>query len=283
MFEDQVTALNFPSPPKTGADLPEHAERIVRLCDERLRIGHFVIHLPDEVRWSPQMFEITGVPFRTGALKLEDMIEPFDGTDRIRLAEVVTTALKDRKGFQATLRLRRPDGSLRLVECVGDVTHDAGHLEAIVGVLREVEWRQAGPRGSVADLDQLKATVQAMPVPALLTDTEMHILAFSDLWAKSHGITSRDVVGKDVLEVVHRAPAGWALEHAKVVAGHPSTTERMFHDPATNRPMKCMTSLTPWRQADGAVAAVITIIGWSEFGFASKEIATFVKNRPLRG
>lgn len=282
MFEELISTLHFPSvgngTAMPASPLVDHAARIMVLRDERFHIGHFVVKMPDEVHWSPEMYEICGVTHRSSPLTLADVISPFEGEDRARLAEAVAEALKHRKGFQGTLRVRRADGELRLVETVGDVVVEDGHLAAVVGLMRDVTEVTRGP-APAEESSRMKALVEAMPVPAVLTDRTMRIVACSDLWSKSHGVPRNEAIGKDLVEAVEKAPVGWALEHEKVVAGKTITTERTFHNPTTGRPVRCPTTLCPWRAEDGAVQGVLTMIGWSEFAFASKEVANHVRKR----
>jgi PAS domain S-box-containing protein len=280
VYDDLITTLHFPSRDEAGPAM-DYAGRMIRLKDERLHIGHFVVALPDEVHWSAEMFDIFGVPHRPGPLRLADVIEPFDSEDRVRLGELIRTSLRDRKGYHAKLRVRHPDGDLRLVETVGDVVVEDGRLAAVVGLLRDITSSAAAPMAG-SDLERMRALIEAMPTPALLTDHEMRILACSDMWAKSHGVIASQVLGQDVLKVVHKAPVGWSLEHEKVLGGKAVTTDRMFHNPATGRPAKCMCSVLPWVVGDGTIRGAITIIGWSDFAYASKEIAAYVKAQRIR-
>lgn len=281
MYDDLVTSLHFSSPDDDFVATPPHVGRLMRLGDERFHVGHFVLSLPEDVQWSSEMFDICGLPRQAGMLRLADFVEPFDGTDRLTLADLIRTSLLERQGFQARLRVRRPDDEVRLVEIVGDVVVDGGRLVAIVGLMRDITG-QASPPVATSELERMRVLIEAMPVPALLTDPEMRILACSETWAKSHGVIAAQVIGQDVLKAVHKAPVGWSLEHEKVLAGRTVETERTFHNPASGRPSKCACALTPWVVDDGTIRGVITIIGWSDFAYASKEIAAFVKTQRLR-
>jgi PAS domain-containing protein len=228
------------------------------------------------------MYEITGRPPQATGLGLADLIEPFEGVDRIRFAEIVGHSLREKTGYQTVLRLRRPDGTLHRVEVAGDVMVDGEQLLGFVGLMREVSQSDSvAPSGD--NLERAGALVKAMPIPAVLTDPDMRVLAFSNLWARSHGVASGEIVGHDLIEVVPRAPVGWALEHAKVVAGQTIIGDRTFHNPLTGRPVKSMANLCPWYGEDGAVQAVITMIGWSDLIYATKEIAAAMKGRVVRG
>lgn len=280
MYDNLITTLHFPSRDDAGPP-PAYAGRMIRLRDERLHIGHFVVELPDDVHWSSEMFDIFGVAPRTGTLKLADVIAPFDPEDRVRFGDLIRSSLKDRKGYHAKLRVRHPDGDIRLVETVGDVVVEDGRLAAVIGLVRDITTTAGAPMATT-ELDRMRALIEAMPTPALLTDHEMRILACSEMWAKSHGVTAAQVIGQDVLKVVHKAPVGWSLEHDKVLGGKTVETERLFHNPATGRPAKSMCSVIPWVVADGSIRGAITVIGWAEFAYASKEIAAFVKTQRLR-
>lgn len=277
MFDDQIAISQFPSLTISGP-APEYADRIMWLRDARFHIGHFVFRMPDEVHWSPEVFEICGLPVKHGPLGLEDVFSVFDSDDRARLAELLAQALRGKTGYQATLRLRRPDGEVRLVETVGDVVLEDGHLTAVVGLMRDVT-DVPRPTAPMGETDRIKTVIEAMPVPAVLTDRQMRIVACSDTWCKSHGVSRADAIGKDLVQAVEKAPVGWALEHEKVVAGKAASTERQFVNPTTGRPVRCQTTLTPWVGEDGMVQGVITVVGWSEFAFASKEVAALVRRK----
>ena len=282
MFEDLVQGDHFHSTsgPLHGCGM-RYADRVMRLWDERFHIGQFVLELPDRVAWTPEVFDIFGLQHREGHLSLADLVGAFEPEDRQRLVVLIAGSLRDRKGFHATLRVRQPGGEVRLAELACDVITNDGRLGAMVGLVRDVTRTvaQAPPQG---EAERMGAIVAVMPVPAVLTDTSMRIVACSDVWARSHGVLGRNVRGLELIAAVDKAPVGWALEHDKVLGGKTITTERTYHSPASGRPLVCPTTLVPWVDSQGTVCGVLTMIGWSEFAFASKEIAILARKQ-MRG
>lgn len=252
-----------------------HTEQVLATVDRRLGIGLFDLDLATQsIRWSPTVFDIYGLPYASKAVSLEQALAPLVVEDRTRVAALMMQSIKHRTSYHMELHLRRPDGETRLVEVATDPVEKDDRVVALVGGIRDISARGASTTSSSDQWIQASELVSHWPVPAILIDRQMKIVACSDLWLKSHGLGPRKaVLGADLIEIVPGAPVGWALEHDRVLAGHTVQTERVFHNPVTRRPVPCRTTISPWRSMEGAVVGTLTVIGWSEFSYSSRDLA----------
>ncbi len=71
--------------------------------------------------WSAQLFQIHGLDQRGGAPGIQEYLALVHPEDREFVAEVVRRMLSDRREFDFTKRIVRPDGAIRYVRCVGSL------------------------------------------------------------------------------------------------------------------------------------------------------------------
>jgi two-component system, NarL family, sensor histidine kinase UhpB len=113
------------------------AQRIAKLGNWDLDIASGRLH------WSEQIFEIFGLDRRTFGASYEAFIECVHPDDRARLEAAQRAALAGAARLDIEHRIVRPDGTVRTVHELGDLTRDAaGRPVRLVGTVLDITERR---------------------------------------------------------------------------------------------------------------------------------------------
>jgi PAS domain S-box-containing protein len=108
--------------------------------------------------WSPELFAIHGLAVDVKAPTPPEYMALVHPEDRAFVTEEIQKMLADRRGFDFTKRIVRPDGTIRHVRCIGTPVTSAGVFQGLVGtgidVTEQGELTKA-LRNSEAELRQL--------------------------------------------------------------------------------------------------------------------------------
>lgn len=142
----------FPGPGGTlavsGTDITDRrkVEQQLRVKQEHLllaqrsaKIGSWELDVEDEeISISPEFADIAGLPHYVTRLRYADFLNAlFVSEDRRMAEEALSKALRGRKEFSIELRLKRPDGEVRLVSSRGKVFYNQGK-SVVLGVLIDI-------------------------------------------------------------------------------------------------------------------------------------------------
>ena len=83
--------------------------------------------------WSPELFAIHGLDPAQKPPTVAEYMALVHSDDRDFVAQQIQTMLAERRGFDFTKRIVRPDGSIRHVRCVGTPAADGGVFQGFVG------------------------------------------------------------------------------------------------------------------------------------------------------
>jgi PAS domain S-box-containing protein len=92
--------------------------------------------------WSRQVYTITGLDPDRPAPALEAYLELIHHDDRIFFQTTVEEALARQQGYDIEHRIRRSDGSMRIVHCMSRPVFKDGQMVALSGVIQDVTERR---------------------------------------------------------------------------------------------------------------------------------------------
>jgi len=109
--------------------------------------------------WSDELYRIYGVDAGQEQPTFETFLEQVHPADRVLTATVVARALAEGRGFTHEDRVRRPDGSVRIIRTQGEIIRDTrGRVLKLVGACLDItESRNAeiAQRAAAASLQSL--------------------------------------------------------------------------------------------------------------------------------
>ncbi len=139
-----IYAVDITARKKVEAELRIKQEHLL-LTQRAVRIGTWELDVEDEyLTISPEFAEIAGLPAHLSKLKYSDFLGTlFLSGDRKKSEEALQQALRKRKEFSTELRLKRPDGQVRLVSNRGKVFYNQGK-PIVLGVLVDITSPESG-------------------------------------------------------------------------------------------------------------------------------------------
>lgn len=265
MFENLLRAAISPAARASTIEM-EMAESgaMLRLVEEHLGLGLWRLELATaELFWSRRAFAIYGMPPRPGPVDLQVANALLVPEDRARAAEVMLKAIKDRVGFEYTLRIVTAEGALRVIDCVADLEFNpGGGVRAVFGTVRDITKRAQVEEISTGRGSLLKALLKNVPSAIAIVDRSMHYLAVSDHWLSGHGHRSAsDLIGKSHYDVRPEITQAQRLEHQRVLAGETIRSPRAYLTDKNGEPIPQMCTMSPWFTAGGQIGGLIMMLG----------------------
>jgi two-component system sensor histidine kinase UhpB len=128
------------------------------------RIGIWERDLRDgSVIWSKEMYDFFGLDPRRFQPTLEAALERVLPEDRLANDEVRQKALQDRRPFQLEFRIRKPDGSVAVIQSRAEVIVDeGGEPVRMVGVAQEVTAQRRAEEELRRSSEELRALSQRL-------------------------------------------------------------------------------------------------------------------------
>lgn len=114
------------------------AERTLAITEQITHIGSWEWRPPEAtVRWSDELYRIYGYEPQSRAITPEFFLSHVHPDDRERVQRHVARAIEQGGEFQWSERIVRPDGTVRILETVGEVQAEAGSC-SLFGTCRDV-------------------------------------------------------------------------------------------------------------------------------------------------
>jgi PAS domain S-box-containing protein len=177
------------------AALREH-EELLRLGLTAARMGTWDMNVvTSELVWSEQLEPIFGLAPGTFGGTFESFLELVHPDDRGEVVERIETALAERREFEATFRIVRPDGDVRWILEKGQATYDLG-------------WKPLRMRGVGLDVTALKRA-----------ETERELLLSREQTARQEAENANRLKDEFLATVSHelRAPLNAILGWVKLL------------------------------------------------------------------
>ncbi len=266
MFDKELIVKSIRSLAETDLGPPvADAARALQLIESRSGFGQWRVTFPGSVVLSDRVCEMFGWMPTEEPLPLQEMVKPYHIEDRGKLLTLIKQALDGRKGFHCRLRIKRPDGQIRVIETIADVRMVNGRVADLFGFSRDVT-REIERELEVQDrLKLVQELVGDMPAPIVVLDEKLRVMDCSIFWLKAHRFTEkREVVGKLLMMLTPGMPPEHKDEYERAIKGQRIRTKRTFTSPTTNQPIQFNALITPWYMGDKKVGGITIVTGWSE-------------------
>jgi PAS domain S-box-containing protein len=159
-----------------------------------------------------------------------------------------------------TFRLRRADGTTRLVRVAGAASIDArGQVEAMHGVLVDKTDGHAALQAALNADSTVRRFVQAAPMPIAMCDKDMRIMMASASWIAEQRLPEEEVLGRSVYDILPWLPDKWKAMHRQVLRGETMSHDRDPYQGAKGGQRWLKWSSAPWRDGDGEIGGLISV------------------------
>jgi PAS domain-containing protein len=282
MFNQQVLAETVPSVAQDA--VPESLNDCAqarRLLERHTGFSQFRLVLPDRVILSAEAARIRGASGPV-EMTLGEAIRAYLPADRKRIVDTISEAIRDRRGFHITAR-RQVGDITRVIESFGDVKVENGVVTEIFGLTRDISEKVEHEALGISRARLIRRMVEDMPVPVVVLDRALRVVACSSAWAKSYGLEHRtDALGRPVNELAEmsRETSAAIIEAMHGQAAHVSLP---FYGAEDGRRVMRTCVVVPWQCGTDAAGGVLMLVGEERPPYATLEIADRALGRSTRG
>ena len=283
MFSHQLIAETVPSiADGTSAGSLNDPDDVRRLLEQHTGFGQFRVILSGAVEYGSTLRLPDGADTAGRRATLEQAVLSYVPDDRPRLIEAMREAIRELKGFHVKAR-KIVDGGTKVIEVIGDVKVEDGKVTELFGVARDVSATVEREAMAISRARLIRHLVEDMPVPVVVLDRALRVVACSSDWARAYGLSGRSgalnqPLGK-LLEVSRETTA--AIIEA--LNGHTAHVGLWFYSGEDSRQIRRSCAVIPWQCGTDAAGGVMMVIGAGEASYASLEIADRTLGRSTRG
>lgn len=282
MFAQQLTSAFFPSLAEAPSEPSLNDGEIVRrLLEKHTGFAQFRVVLPMTVTWSAQAARMSGEEPGTFDTSLHDAVKAYLRTDRLRLVEMITQAIEEKRGF-SFLGRRRFGETTKIMETICDVKVVDGVVTELIGLTRDVSAKVQREALGISRARLIRRMVEDMPVPVVVLDRALRVVACSAAWAKSHGLGGRnEAIGKSVNKLIEmsREMTSAIIE---AMGGHTSKAILPFYGAEDGRQVMRSCVVVPWQCGSDAAGGVLMLVGEEHPPYATLAVADRALGRRTR-
>lgn len=221
-------------------------------------IGHWRAGRDFKLRCSAGASRILGLDPAAPPLVLTDLVEMIHQDERANVVAAAREAFEKRKSVKQTFRIRRADGTTRLIQVAGSPSIDArGQVEAMHGVVVDKTDSHAALQAAMNSDSMVRRFVQSAPMPICMYDKEMRVLMASQRWLAERRLKEEDALGRSMYDIMPWTPEKWRAVHRQVLRGEAMNHDRDLFDRKDGKPGWLKWSAAPWRDGNGSVGGIV--------------------------
>ena len=223
-------------------------------------IGHWRADRDFKLQCSQGAARILGLDPAAPPLVLTDLVEMVHAEDRQAAVAAAREAFEKRKPMRHTLRVRRADGTTRLVRVAGAVSIDArGQVEAMHGVVVDKTDGHTALQAALSADSTVRRFVQAAPMAICMCDKDLRVMMASASWIAEHGLTEDEVLGRHIYEIQPWVPEKWRTMHRQALRGEAMSHDRDPYQSPTGGQRWLKWSAAPWHDGNGEIGGLISV------------------------
>jgi len=223
-------------------------------------IGHWRVGRDLKLQCTPGTARILGLDPGAPALVLDGLAEMILPEDMAGAVAAAREAYEKRRPVKHTFRIRRADGTTRMVRIAGAPSIDArGQVESMHGVIVDKTDGHAALQAALNADSTVRRFVQAAPMPICMCDKEMRVIMASASWIAEQGLTEEDVLGRNVYDILTWLPEKWRAMHRQVLRGESMSHDRDPYMGANGRQRWLKWASAPWYDGAGEVGGIISV------------------------
>jgi len=221
-------------------------------------IGHWRAGRDFKLQCSPGASRILGLDPAAPPLVLTDFAEMIVAEERQSVVAAAREAFEKRKPVRHTFRMRRADGTTRMIQVAGSPSIDArGHVEAMHGVVVDKSDSHAALQAAMNADSTVRRFVQAAPMAVAMYDKEMRVMMASESWLAERKLKQEDALGRSIYDLMPWTPEKWRTVHRQVLRGETMICDRDRFDRRNGKAGWLKWSAAPWRDGEGGIGGIV--------------------------
>ena len=274
MFTHQLVAETVPSiADRSPAASLNEADAVRRLLEQHTDFRQFRVVLPGTVSWAPGTLGLREHNPLVDATTLKDVILAYVPQDRGRVVDAIDLAIRGRRGFHFTARMM-VRGAVRVIETIGDVKlGDHGEVAELFGLARDVSRKVEGEAMATSRARLIRHLVEDIPVPVVVLDRALRVVACSADWARAYGLSRRrDALNQPLGRLVELSQDTTA-SIIQALGGRTAHVGLWFYSGELHQKVRRQCAVIPWQCGSESAGGVLMVIGGGEPSYASADIA----------
>jgi PAS domain S-box-containing protein len=151
----------------------------------------------DRVAWSDEVYQIWGLKPDGSEITNERFLNTLHPDDRDRVENRIEDAFTGKKPYDFDFRIIRPDGSVRIVHSIAEVTYESSKKPVrLFGTVMDVTDQKAAEDALQKSGQLLQSIYDAIPDVIISTDADMIITSCNKAALHVLGYTPEELVGK---------------------------------------------------------------------------------------
>jgi PAS domain-containing protein len=258
------------------------SDTVRRLLEKHMGFAQFRVVLPMTVTWTADAARMSGEEPGTAVTSLQAAVKSYLRADRVRLIETITQAIEEKRGFRFLGRRHFAD-TTKIIETICDVKVESGVVTELIGLTRDVSATVEREALGISRARLIRRMVEDMPVPVVVLDRALRVVACSAAWAKSHGLATRkEAIGKTINKLIEvsREMTSAIIE---AMGGETAKIVLPFYDAESGRQVQRNCVVVPWQCGSDAAGGVLMLVGEDHPPYATLEVADHALGRKSRG
>lgn len=180
----------------------EAARRTMEDAQRISHVGSWTWDVPtNSVTWSDELYRIFGLP--KGVVTYDSYLAGIHPDDRARVEGVIQDAFRSGIFPAFEHRIKRQDGTIRILECRGNVENDAaGKPLQMTGISQDVTEKRAAEETRRELDDRFRAIFEHNPVPMIISSVpDGRLVSVNAAFERVFGWTQAEASGKTSLEL----------------------------------------------------------------------------------
>jgi PAS domain-containing protein len=282
MFNQQVLAETTPSVAQDA--VPESLNdcaQVRRLLEHHTGFSQFRLLLPDRVILSAEAARIRGTN-ESFEITLGEAVRAYLPADRKRIVDTISEAIREKKGFHVTAR-RQVGETTRVIESIGDVKVENGIVTEVFGVTRDISENVEREALGISRARLIRRMVEDMPVPVVVLDRALRVVACSAAWARSYGLAHRtEALGRPVNELAEMS-RDTSAAIIEAMNGQTAQVSLPFYGAEDGRQVMRSCVVVPWQCGADAAGGVLMLVGEERPPYATLDVADRALGRRTQG
>ncbi|TGE23353.1 sensor histidine kinase [Hymenobacter metallicola] len=235
-----------------------------RRLKESQAIGHIgsfeVVVASGQVYWTDELYRIHGLEPQSQPLTVQDTLDFLYPEDEWAFRELLRSFASQGR-FVLVHRIRRRDGTVRLVETRTEVQRDAhGQISTLYGTVQDVTEMKQAEKEARDSATQFQTLVENTPDIITRWNQQLHLIFANSAYSQRMGRPMAELLGKTNREMLHpEAVAGPWMEKLRLVLDT-GLAQDHYNSVETAVGIKYFFSrLVPEKAENGSVLSVLAI------------------------
>lgn len=221
-------------------------------------IGHWQVGRDLKVQCSLGATRMLGLDPSAPAPMLTDLAELVLPVGRAQAAEAARAAFETGRALKSTVRIRRADGSLRVLEIAGAPrTNARGQLETMHGVVIDRTSASLALESALDSDSTVRRFMRGVPVAIAMFDRDMRVMFASGRWMELEGAPESEILGACLYDLKPWFPERWRAAHRQAMRGETLHLEQDELVRPDGRSVWYRWWCGPWRDEDGHIGGVM--------------------------